>query len=162
MKAEKCISTSSAATAKNQLTRDHLDDDSLGMIFNMLPYSDRSRIGSICQHWDAVSKVNWCTYSKCLRIGEDPGVFLPSYYKTTTEKKNILEKILQRLGPYLEEINFQKEYVFCQQFPMGTINWIAKFCPKLKRLSTGYLMLNADDWLACSDLEAFSFTPVFL
>ena len=159
MEADKYIPTSSVATAKSHLTIHDLDDDSLGMIFNMLPHDDRARIESICQRWYAISKANWCTYCKHLRIGDDTDDFLPSY-DNTTEMENILDKILQGPGPYLEEITFKKAYIFCQQFPMGTIKWIAEFCPKLKRLNTSSLRLNKDDWLSCSNLEALSFTAL--
>ena len=126
----------SATTAKSQLTINDLDDDSLGMIFNKLPYIDRMRIERVCQRWYSVSKANWCIYSKRLTIGMD---------------EDILKKILRRSGPYFEEIIFS-----FYGFPMGTIKWIAKLCPNLKRMDTSMLMLNADDWLACSSLEAFS------
>ena len=157
MQSDKCISTSSPATAKNQLTINDLDDDSLAVIFNKLPYIDRARVENVCQRWCDVVKPNWCTYSKRLRIGEDTGDFLPSY-DNTTEKENILEMILQQSGPYLEEITFKRSIPFCREFSMGTIKWIAEFCPNLKRLYTGSLMLNDDDWLACNNLEAFSFS----
>ena len=157
MEADKCISTSNAATEKNHLDINDLDDDSLGMIFNKLPFIDRTRIKNVCQRWYTVSEANWCTYSKRLRIGEDTGNLLPSY-ANTTEMENILKKILQRSGPFLEEITFKRDCSFFESFRMGTIKWIAKRCPKLKRLNTGSLMLNDDDWLACSNLEALSFT----
>ena len=153
MEADKCISTSSAATAQNQLIINDLDDYSLSMIFNKLPYVDRRHIESVCQRWYAVSKASWSTYSKRLRIENH---FLP--YGNTTENESILEKILQRTGPYLEEIIFQ--WVDRWRFPMGTIKWIAERCPKLKRLNTCNLMLNDDDWLACSNLEELSLSPL--
>ena len=156
MESDKCISTSSAATAENQLTINDLDDDSLGLIFNKLPYIDRTRIESICERWCAVSDINWCTYSKCLTIDED----LLQSYDNTAEKKNILERIMQQSGPYLEEINFKSDRSFCQRFKMGTIKWIAKLCPKLNRLNTSSLRLNKDDWLVCSNLEALSFSSI--
>ena len=153
MEADKCISTSSVATAKSHLTINDLDNDTLGMIFNKLPYIDRTRIESVCQRWYAISEANWCTYSNRLKIGEDTADFLP-WYGNITEKENILKKILKRLGPYLEEITFQWNVGY---FREGTIKWITELCPKLKRLNTGKLILNADDWLACNNLEALSF-----
>ena len=161
MEADKCISTSSDATAKNQLTINNLDVYSLGIIFNMLPYIDRARIESVCQRWNEVSGSNWSTYSKSLRIGEDTGHFVLSY-NNPTQKENILETILQGNGPYLEEITFKRSVRFCHKFAMGTIKWIAELCPNLKRLNTGSLMLNDDDWLACSNLEALSFTSFLM
>ena len=160
MEADKCISTSSAATANNQMTINDLDDNSLGMIFNKLPYIDRMRVESVCEHWYAVSNANWWSYSKSLRIGEDTGdIRIRSYNTISDEKnKNMLKKVLQRSGPYLEEITFSKVYfTFCKRFPMGTIKWIAELCPKLKRLDAGSLRLNADDMFACSNLETLSF-----
>ena len=154
-----CISTSSSATEKNQLTINDLDDDSLGMIFNKLPYIDRTRIENVCPHWYAVSNANWSTYSKRLTIGVDTGDFLPSYNKTT-EKEDILEKILKRSGPYLEEIIIIPTLSFFEKFRMGTIKWIAELCPKLKRLDVGPIRLNDDDWLACSNLTSLSFISV--
>ena len=154
METDKCISTPDTATAKTQLTIDDLDDNSLGMIFNKLPYIDRMRIESVCQRWYAVSDANWSIYSKRLTIGEFD--FLPSY-NSITKREHILENILQQSGSNLEEIIFNPKVSFCERFPMGTIKWIAELCPKLKRLNTGNLMLNDDDWLACSNLEALSF-----
>ena len=154
MEADKCISTSSPATVKNQMTINDLDDYSLGMIFNKLPYIDRTHIKSVCQRWYAVSKVNWCTYLKCLIIDKN---FFPSCDNTTENESILLEKILQREGPYVEGIMFNPNDSFFYYLPMGTIKRIAELCPKLKRLNTGFLMLNDDDWLACSNLEAFSF-----
>ena len=147
MEADKYISTSSATTAKIQLTINDLDDDSLGMIFNKLPYIDRMRIDRVCQRWYAISEANWCTYSKHLAIDED---FLTSFGNTT--ETDILDKILQRSGPYLEEVTF--EWCMPQKFPMGTVEWVAKLCPKLKRLNPGALTLKKDDLLACRNLEA--------
>ena len=152
MEADKCISTSRAATVKNQLTINDLDDYSLGFIFNKLPYIDRTRIESVCQRWYAVSGDNWRTYSNHLTIVED---FLPPY-GNTTKKENILEKILQCSGPYLEEIIF--EWNDSWKFTEGTVKWIIELCPKLKRLSTGILNLNKEDWLVCSKLEALCFS----
>ena len=154
MEVEKCISPSSVTTENNQVSINDLDDDSLGMIFDKLSYIDRMRIERVCQRWYAVSRANWCNYFKRLRIDED---LLPSYHNIT-ETENVLKKILQRSSPYIEEITFSKVYsTFCKRFSMGTIKWIAELCPKLKRLNAGSLMLNDDDWLACSNLEAFSF-----
>ena len=162
MQSDKCISPSSTTTAKNQLTINDLDDDSLGMIFNKLPYIDRTRIESVCRRWYAISTANWCTYSKCLRIGEDTDDFLPSYDNATDEEcKSALEKVLQRSGPYLEEIIFSQECGFDTAFESGTIKWITELCPKLKRLTTGGLILNNDDCLACSNLEALCLTFLF-
>ena len=156
--------TSSAASknsvdhqAKTQLTINDLDDYSLGIILNKLPYIERTRVESVCKRWSAVSQGNWYNYSKHLRIGEDTGNFLPSY-DNTVKQENILEKILQRSGPYLEEITFKQNSSFCGRFARGTIKWIAEFCPNLKRLNTGCLKLNKDDWVACSNLDALSFT----
>ena len=154
MEADKCISTWSAATAKIQLIINDLDDYSLGMIFNKLPYIDRRRIESVCQRWYAVSKASWSTYSKRLTIDKD---FLLSYGNTTENESIILEKILERVGPYLEEITFNRDYCFCDRFKKMTIKQIIELCPKLKRLNTSSLRLNDDDWLACSNLEALSF-----
>ena len=148
------ITTSSSATSKNQLTINDLDDDSLGMILNKLPYADRTRIESVCQRWYAVSKANWCTYSnKHLKIVKE---LLPLHH-SNTENENLLEKILQGSGPYFEEITIERDIDLCSRFSKGTIKWIVEFCPKLKRLSTGLLTLNDDDWFACSNLEALSF-----
>ena len=160
MEADECISISSTVTAKNQLTINDLDDDSLGIIFNKLPYIDRMRIESVCQRWCAISTANWCTYSKCLTIGADTGNFLPAYDDTTDEEnKHILEKVLQRSGLYLEEIIFIGSDYIWRRLPTGTIKWIAELCPNLKRLKMDYLiLLNYDDWLACSNLEELSFT----
>ena len=158
MEADEYISTSTAITAKNQLTINDLDDDSLGIIFNKLPFIDRTCIENVCPRWYVVSEANWCSYSKCLTIGKDTRDFLPTY-DNTTKNKNILEKILQRSGPYLEEITFKRNVTFCERFTMGTIKWIAKLCPKLKRLNTGSLRLNDDDWLACCNLEELRFSP---
>ena len=150
------ISTSSAAIAKNQLTINNLDDDSLGIIFNKLAYIDRMRIESVCQRWYTVSEANWGTYSKRLTIGK---YFLP-LDDNTTENESILHKFLERVGPYLEEITFHRDYYFCKRFEKSTIKQIIELCPKLKRLNTGSLILNADDWLACSNLEALSFCSI--
>ena len=164
MEAAKCISTSSAATAKKPLTINDLDDDSLGMIFNKLPYLDRTHIESVCQRWYDVSNANWWSYSKRLRIPEDLRDFRlvgRTHYNTTErflKEQNVQEKILQRSGLYLEEIIFMRSIFFCLNFAKGTIKWIAELCPKLKRLNTGFLKLSEDDWLACSNLEAFSFS----
>ena len=154
MEADKCIATSSVATSKNQLTINDLDDDTLGMIFNKLPYIERVRTESVCQRWYDASKENWCIYSKRLIIDLD------DLRSSSTEKNYILEKILQRSGPYLEEI-ICMPFVECNEgFSSITIKRIAELCPKLKRLNAGTLMLNDDDWLAFSNLEAFSFYPV--
>ena len=72
-----------------------------------------------------------------------------------TKRKDVLEKFIRRLGPYLEEITF------LTFFAMGTIKWIAERCPKLKRLNAGSVMLNDDDWVACRNLEALSCSYVF-
>ena len=153
MEAAENIATSSTATAKKQLTINDLDDDSLGMIFNKLPFIDRVTVESICKRWYSVSEASWCTYSKCLLIGEDKDNFLyPD--NNTIEKKLILEKILQRTGPYLEEITIPCCYSFYGRSTPGTIKWFCEFCPNLKRLSTGALKMNVDDWLACSNLES--------
>ena len=148
--------TSSPATAKNQLTINDLDDDSLGMILNKLPLPDRMRIESVCRRWYAVSRTYWCIYSKFLSIDE---ALVPSYDNTTDEKyKNILEKILQRLGPYLKEIHFSWNDNFSKRLEMGTIAWVVKLCPKLKSLDLGFLKINNDDWLACKNIETLNFS----
>ena len=153
MEADKCIFPSSA-TEKNQVTINNLDDDSLGVIFNMLPYIDRVRIESVCQRWYDVGKANWSNYSKRLTICED---FLHSYYETA-EKESILKIIIKRSGPHLEEIIFKEDCSFNGTLPIVTIKWIVDRCPKLKLLNTGTLVLHPDDWLACSNIEALSFT----
>ena len=152
MESNKCISTTTAARAKYHLTLNDLDDYSLSMVFNKLPYLDRTRIESVCQRWYAVGKASWCTYSKHLTIGVD--CLLSS--DNTAKKKNILEKILQRAGPYLEEITVKRGFNFNRRLTTGITKWIAKRCPNLKRLNTGDLLLNDDDWLACSNLEALT------
>ena len=58
MEAEKCPPTSSAAAAKSELTINDLDDESLGIIFNKLPYRDRVYIESVCKRWRDVSRTN--------------------------------------------------------------------------------------------------------
>ena len=151
MEANKC--TSSTATAKNQFTLNDLDDYSLGIIFNKLSYIDRTRVGSVCHRWYAVSNANWCTYLKCLIVDK---VLVPLCGRIV-KNGGMLVRILQRAGPYLEEITFKKECRFYQLFPMGTIKWITELCPKLKRLNTGFLVLHISDCLACSNLEVLSF-----
>ena len=157
MESDKCISTSSAATAKNQLTINDLDDYSLGMIFNKLPYIDRTCIENVCQRWCDVSKANWCNYIKSLTIGQEMCHFLPLDDRKTTRKKNILVKILQRSSPYLEQITFLCFLMSISFFRKGTIKWIVEVCPKLKRLNAGSLRLNVNDLVACRNLEALSF-----
>ena len=139
--------TSITATPKNQLTITDLDDDSLGMIFNKLPYIDRNRIGSVCQRWYAISEEHWCTYCSRLIIAANMTI--------DEEAKNMLVNMLQRSGPYFKEIIFPREDF--DNIPMGTIKWIAELCPKVKRLNAGFLKLNKDDWLACRNLETFIF-----
>ena len=153
MEADKCISTSSPAAVKNQLTINDLDDNSLGMIFNKLPQIDRVRIESVCQHWYAVSIANWCIYSNRLTIRDSTARFLPSH-NNTTKKETILEKILQRSGPYLEEIIIIPIVGILPSLNWIRFKWIAEHCPKLKRFDAGLLNLNDDDVLACSNLEA--------
>ena len=148
-------SISSAATEKNQLTINDLDDDSLGIIFNKLPYTDRVRIESVCQRWDAISEDNWSTY--CKRLAIDKNLLSSCYNNTRNENKNVLEKVLERTGPYLEEVTFERSIDLCCICPKGMIKRIAELCPKLKRLNTGFIKLNGDDWLPCSNLESLSF-----
>ena len=150
MQADKYDSASSAATAKHQLTINDLDDYSLGMIFNKLAYRDRTRMELVCLRWHAICKVSWSTYTKSLRINAD--LIHPSY--ETKERRIILIKIMKRLGPYLERIIFNPNIWYCQRFRPGTISWLAKVCPKLKRVNASKLMLNDYDWLACCNFEA--------
>ena len=162
MEACKYVLTSSPATAKNQLTINDLDDDTLGMIFNKLPYIERLRIGSVCQRWGVISKCNWCIYTKCLTFDKD---LLYSFDMKILKKKKskmvkkirrILKKIMQLSGPYLEEFTFALQTSFYTRFEMGTIKWITELCPKLKRLNAEDAYLNDDDWLACRNLEALN------
>ena len=153
METDKCISTSSAATSKNQLTINDLDDYSLSMIFNKLPYIERMLIGRVCQHWYSVSEASWCVYSKHLTIGKE----ILSLCYNINKKYSILTKILQCSGPYLEEIILLPKVSTHQSFSWITIKLIGEHCPKLKRLTAFALKLNAKDWLACSNLEALSF-----
>ena len=150
MEADKFIHTSSAVAEKSELTINDLDDDSLGIIFNKLPCRDRTRIGSVCERWYAVSETNWCTYFKRLKIDKD---FLPSY-ANSTENESILEEILQRGSPYVEEVNFEDDN--SRSFEAGTVKRIVECSPRLKRLTVVRINLNVEDWIACSNLEALS------
>ena len=76
MEFHKSICTLCAATENNQFNINDLDDDSLGMIFNKLPFIDRMRIENVCQRWCDISEGTWYSYSKCLTISKD---LLPSY-----------------------------------------------------------------------------------
>ena len=155
MEAEKCTPTSSTAATKSALTINDLDDDSLGIIFNKLTsYRDRVYIESVCKRWRDVSRANWCSYTKHLVIGKDTDNY-PTLFDNFPEKsKNILEKSLQRLGPYLEEISFIDDYYNLEG---GTIKRIVESCPNLKHLDiVSVLGLAAKDWFAYSHLEALS------
>ena len=155
MEAEKCIPTSSDAAAKGEFTINDLDDDSLGIIFNKLPYRYRAGVEIVCKRWRDVIQANWWSYSKHLTIDKDTDIF-PSLYDNTPEKnQHILQKTLERRGKYLEEITFTG--VDSSNFEGGTIKRIIECCPRLKYLSTDMLELNSEDWLACSNLEGLSF-----
>ena len=155
MKAENSIPTSSAAAANSELTINDLDEYSLGIIFNKLPYRDRVGIDSVCKRWHRVSANNWWSYSEHLTITEDKDqdTFPSLRGITLNEGKNILEKVLQRRGPYLKSISLQHSYF---NFKFGTIKRIVECCPKLKCLDLGMIYLNAEDWIACSNLEDLS------
>ena len=148
--------TSSAGTAENELTINDLDDDSLSIIFNKMPYPDRVRIESVCKRWRDVGEVNWGTYSKHLNIYKDMDLFLPLHKSTPERNRNRLEKILQRRGRYLEKITFSHRIDLHQCFKVGTISRIVECCPKLKHLNIGSQALNFEDWYACYNIEGLS------
>ena len=154
MEAEKHIPTSSAAAAKSQITINDLDDDSLAIIFNKLPYWTRLNIESVCMRWRDVSETNWSMYSKHLIINDETDdTFPPLYNDAPEENKKILEKILQQRGRYIDEITISRgNDDFRELFEEGTIKRIVECCPKLKHLNT-YQDLLDDDWLACTNLE---------
>ena len=154
MQADKYDSGSSAATAKHDLTINDLDDYSLGMVFNKLPYRNRARMEFVCKRWHAICEANWSSYTKCLRIDED--LILPRY--KTKKRKIILIMVMKRLGPYLERIIFSPNIKFCQRFGSGAISWLANVCPKLTQVNTSNLILNDSDWLACCNFEALRFS----
>ena len=154
MEAQKYISKSSTAVTKSEFTINDLSDDSLNIIFNNLSYRDRVGIESVCKRWRDTSKTNWCLYSKHLTIDEDTDNFPSVHDNTPEENQNILEKILERRGQYLEEITFTT--VDIRNFKVGTINRVVECCPRLKHLKTGMLKLNSEDWFACRNLERLS------
>ena len=142
---------SSATVAKVELTINDLDDDSLGIIFNNLPYRYRMDIENVCKRWRDVLAATWWSYSKHLTIDQDT---FPSLHGYTPEKnQKILQKILKR-GQYLEEITITG--VDSQSFKGGTIKQIVGCCPMLKYLNINMLLLNSEDWFACSNLEGLS------
>ena len=156
MKAENSIPTSSAAVANSELTINDLDEYSLCIIFNKLPYRGRVCIESVCKRWHLVSANNWWSYSKHLAIIEDKDqdTFPSMRGIALNERKNILEKVLQRRGPYLKSIYLRHSYF---NFEVGTVKRIVECCPKLKCMDLGRLIyLNAEDWFACSNLEDLS------
>ena len=157
MEVENHIPTSSAASAKRKLSINDLDDDSLGIIFNKLPCLDRVRIENVCKRWREVSDNNWCCYSKCLIIDDKMGDFPCQQANRYESSGNLLEERLRRQGPYIEEVDFKINS--SSTFGPGTIERIAWFCPKLKRLHVGSLNMSHEDWRAIgSNLEALSFS----
>ena len=96
-----------------------------------------------------------------VRIGEDPGEFLPhTHLGHTTKNGNTLKNILQRASPYPREIIFNPKLTSWKRIPKGTIQYPTELCPNLNRLKIGNVMLSDDDWLACSNLEALSLSPL--
>ena len=147
MEGQKRIRTSSGAAAKSELTINDLDDDSLGVIFNKLPYCDRVGIENVCKRWRDVNEANW-------------GSYFNRHLTINKKNKNILEKILERRNHYLEEI-FISDVKLHKNFKVGTIKRIFKHCPKLKRLMTEFITLSAEELFACRNLETLSFSNAF-